>query len=76
MMGWVILPTELRIRRRSHRHLFWLPLVLLLTFLCSCGGSSTGQGDPKGTPAGTYTLTVTATVGSTKEQVPLTLKVQ
>lgn len=58
-----------RTKRSPRRHLIWPPLLLLM-YLCSCGGSSLG------TPAGSYTLTVTATVGNTSEQLPLTLTVQ
>jgi hypothetical protein len=53
-----------------------LPAILLLLFLCSCGGRSISGGiDAESTPAGAYKLTVTAKVGSTSEQIPLTLEV-
>lgn len=48
--------------------------VILLTFLISCGGGSSGSGST-GTPAGTYTLTVTATMGSTNQSQTLKLTV-
>jgi hypothetical protein len=68
MMVSIVFP-RVRTKPSPRRHLFWLPLLLLM-YLCSCGGSSLG------TPAGSYTLTVTATVGNTSEQLPLTLTVQ
>jgi hypothetical protein len=74
MLGCVILPAGVSTKRSSRRHLTWLPLVLLLMSLCSCGGS--GEGKLNGTPAGTYNLTIMATVGSTREQMPLALTVQ
>jgi len=68
MVGWVVSP-GLRTKQSNCRYRLWLPLLLLM-FLCSCGGNSGG------TPAGNYTLTVTATAGSTSQQLPLTLTVQ
>jgi len=77
VMGWVMLPGKARTKRSALCRLWWLPL-LLLTFLCSCGGGSNGSGGGKsgGTPAGNYTLTVTAAVGSTSQPMSLTLTVQ
>ncbi|MGA7928250.1 MAG: choice-of-anchor D domain-containing protein, partial [Candidatus Sulfotelmatobacter sp.] len=77
VMGWVMLPGKARTKRSALCRRLWLPL-LLLTFLCSCGGGSNGSGGGKsgGTPAGNYTLTVTAAVGSTNQPMSLTLTVQ
>jgi parallel beta-helix repeat protein len=72
MMASIVFP-RVRTKRSARRHLFWPPLLLLM-YLCSCGGNITKTS--LGTPAGSYTLTVTATVGSTSEQLPLTLTVQ
>jgi len=76
MAGVVVYGAERNKKRPAHRYLLWLPL-LLLAFLCSCGGSSDQQKtNPNGTPAGSYTLTVTAAVGTTTQPMTLTLKVQ
>jgi len=76
MMGWVVLPAEAVTRRRKRSQIILLPAILLLLFLCSCGGRSISGGiDAESTPAGAYKLTVTAKVGSTSEQIPLTLEV-
>jgi len=71
MMASIVFP-RVRTKRSARRHLFW-PTLLLLMYLCSCGGAETSS---LGTPAGSYTLAVTATVGNTSEQLPLTLTVQ
>jgi hypothetical protein len=63
LIGLVVLPMNRRTKYDAPRHL--LPL-LLLVFLCSCGGGTS-------TRPGTYTLTVTASVGNISAQVPLTL---
>jgi hypothetical protein len=62
--------------RRSMRRIPMMPMVLLLFFLCSCGGGSGPQPNANGTPAGNYTLTVKASSGSLNESIPLTLNVQ
>jgi hypothetical protein len=74
LIGWVLLPRTGTAKRQERRYLHLMSL-LLLVFLCSCGGSS-GSGNSSGTPAGTYTLTVTAKVGSTSQSLPPTLTVQ
>jgi len=75
-IGWVVLPAGLS-RRRLGRRKLSSSLLLLLMFLCSCGGDPKSLAtDPPGTPAGQYTLTVTAKVGSTSEQTTLMLTVK
>ena len=80
MIGWVILPPMRMARRPVLRRSCFLPVMMLIVLLCSCGGcgnSSTGpMSNPNGTPAGTYTLTVTATSGTTSQSMALTLTVQ
>jgi hypothetical protein len=70
IVGWIVLPAGVSSKRLARRYLFWLLLVLLM-FLCSCGGGNSG-----GTLKGTYTLIITAKLGSTSEQTPLTLLVE
>lgn len=74
VFGFVCLPAG-RKKRGSPR---WLrgATLLLLSFLCSCGGGSGPQTNPNGTPAGQYSLTVTASAVSTTQSLPLKLTVQ
>ena len=74
LLGWVVLPTGLSAKQSARRYPARL-LLLLLIFLCSCGGNNGGV-DAGGTPKGTYNLTVTANFAGTTEKVPLTLVVQ
>jgi hypothetical protein len=70
IVGFTVLPNGLRgpkLRRRSSL----CTLLVLLTFLCSCGGHN----DATATMAGTYTVTVTANSGTASAQIPLTLLV-
>ncbi|HEY6766985.1 MAG TPA: hypothetical protein VI386_19675 [Candidatus Sulfotelmatobacter sp.] len=71
-IGWVVLPAGLSKKRKVRRRLLSLPLLLLM-FLCSCGGDPRSA---RGTPAGQYTLTVTAKVGNASEQTTLMLTVK
>jgi hypothetical protein len=73
VFGFVCLPTS-----RKKRAARWLrgATLLLLSFLCSCGGSSGPQTNPNGTPAGQYSLTVTASAGSSTQSLALKLTVQ
>jgi FG-GAP-like repeat/Cep192 domain 4/HYDIN/CFA65/VesB-like, Ig-like domain len=79
LAGILILPASSKHRRKSLRFLRGFP-ILLLAFLCSCGGGSSnggnGGGGSGGTAAGTYTFTVNATSGSMSQSLPLTLIVQ
>jgi hypothetical protein len=79
LAGILILPASSKRRRKSSRFMRGLP-ILLLAFLCSCGGSSynggNGGGGSGGTAAGTYALTVNATSGSMSQSLPLTMIVK
>jgi len=76
LVGIVILPGSSN-RRRTSRLLPGLPIILLL-FICSCGGTGSNRCEAcsSGTPAGKYTLTVAAASGSMRQSQPLTLIVQ
>jgi hypothetical protein len=76
LVGTVILPGSSS-RRRTSRLLLGLPIILLL-FICSCGGTGGNRCEAcsTGTPAGKYTLTVAATSGPMSQSQPLTLIVQ
>jgi hypothetical protein len=76
LVGIVILPISGW--RRTSRLLSGLPILLLLIFICSCGGSSSHNCGTcsSGTPPGKYTVIVTATSGSMSQSLPLTLIVQ
>jgi Right handed beta helix region/Abnormal spindle-like microcephaly-assoc'd, ASPM-SPD-2-Hydin len=74
LLGCVVLPTGVNAKRSARRYPARL-LLLLLMFLCSCGGS-TSRLEVGGTPKGTYNLTVTANFAGTTENLPLTLVVQ
>ena len=75
LLGWVVLPSEVSAKRSVRRYPARV-LLLMLMFLCSCGGSNENGGNAGGTPKGTYALTVTANFASTSEKIHLTLIVQ